>query len=225
VTQETGDQKAEIKLIPVAELEKMSHHALIKARTDAKTKEEQDHIAPYEHRAFAREYVTENPVTGTIGIAAAIPLYQAAKSVGAIGARTSPSTEQMKQGYAGLGEGVSAAFIEPWKRFWNDKAMPPTPKQEEAPTGAVKPWEREWKVQKNTKPVTVGTLATEKQMLAAAELSEEERQKENIRELSDSNVAALRTEIANAKDPTVKNILEAELKKILSQRKNFGKKK
>jgi hypothetical protein len=223
VTQETGDQKAEVKLIPKAEMEKMTHHQLLLARKDAKSKEEQDHIAPFEHRAFAREYVEENPVTGTIGIGVAIPLYAGAKAAGLVGSRTETSVEQMKQGYAGISEGLDKAIVEPWKRFWNDKAVPPTTKIEEAPTGAVKPWEREWKVQKNTKPVTVGTLATEKQMLAAAELSEEERQKENIRELSDTNIQALKTELANTKDPQNRNILQTELDKILGKRRNFGR--
>ena len=143
MTQEVGSQpKQEIKLLPVSEMEKMSHAELYKARTNAKTPEEQRHIAPYEHRAFAREYVEENPVTGAIGLAVAIPGYQAAKAVGATGSRTGVDSKQMVEGYKGVAEGLSKGIVEPWKRVWNkieESLQAPVPK--DVP---VKPWEKNW---------------------------------------------------------------------------------
>lgn len=67
--------------------------------------EAQKAIAPYEHRAYAREAVQENPLNA-VGYAFMIPGYQAAKAVGLLGARTRPSWEQLKQGYKGVGEGL-----------------------------------------------------------------------------------------------------------------------
>lgn len=142
MTQEAGNQPKEIKLLPISEMEKMSHAELYKARTNAKTPEEQKHIAPYEHRAFAREYVEENPITGAIGLAVAIPGYQAVKATGATGSRTGVDTKQMVEGYKGVGEGLSRAVVEPWKRVWNrveEALQKPVPK--DVP---VKPWEKNW---------------------------------------------------------------------------------
>lgn len=67
----------------------------------------QQAVAPYEHRAYAREDVRENPMRALL-YAAMIPGYQAAKAVGAIGEEgtTSPSMEQMKQGFVGVYEGL-----------------------------------------------------------------------------------------------------------------------
>jgi hypothetical protein len=70
----------------------------------------QDLLAPYEHRAWAREYVAENPVTGLLGASALIPLYQMYKLTGQSGARSAPSIEQVIQGYKGVGEGLLSRF-------------------------------------------------------------------------------------------------------------------
>lgn len=146
VTQEVGSQsnkgegaKAEKPtLLPVEQMEKMSHSELYIAREKAKTPEEQKHIAPYEHRAFAREYVEENPVSGTIGLAAAIPAYQAYKAIGS-DSRTGLQGKQIAQGYKGIGEGLANAIKKPWERLWND---PATTLATPAPEGARKPWEK-----------------------------------------------------------------------------------
>lgn len=141
MTQEAGspkDNKEEVKLLPISEMEKMSHSALYSARANAKTPEEQKHIAPYEHRAFAREYVEENPISGSIGLAAAIPAYQAYKAIGS-DSRTGVQGKQVTEGYKGIGEGLANAIKKPWERMWNDSARElATP----APEGARKPWER-----------------------------------------------------------------------------------
>ncbi len=85
-----------------AQMAGMPHAALYSARGQA-TPEQQNVISPYEHRAFAREAVAENPMMA-LPIAAAIPAYQLYKSI--FGARSSPSLAQVGQGYLGIGEGL-----------------------------------------------------------------------------------------------------------------------
>jgi hypothetical protein len=63
-------------------------------------------LSPYEHRAFAREEVSQNPLSA-IPLAGAIPAYQLQKLLTGAGARTPPSLDQMKQGYLGIWEGLN----------------------------------------------------------------------------------------------------------------------
>lgn len=65
-------------------------------------------LAPYEHRAYARETVAENPLMA-LPMALMVPGYQLHKLLGA-GARTRPSWEQLGQGLLGTGEGLSQGF-------------------------------------------------------------------------------------------------------------------
>jgi hypothetical protein len=71
----------------------------------------QQQIAPYEHRAWAREVVGQNPLMA-LPYAVMIPGYQAAKAVGLLQSNdpnhptTRPSWEQLKQGFTGVGEGL-----------------------------------------------------------------------------------------------------------------------
>lgn len=85
--------------------EKMAtaNHSGLYAARSAATKEQQNLMAPYEHRAFAREAVTENPWMA-LPIAAGIPAYQAYKSV--FGSRSDNSMGQVWQGFKGIGEGL-----------------------------------------------------------------------------------------------------------------------
>lgn len=85
-------------------LEKAPHSKLYQVREGA-SQEEQNLLAPYEHRAFAREVVQENPLMA-LPVAAAIPIYAAGKATGIIKARSEPSLEEVKQGFIGLGEGL-----------------------------------------------------------------------------------------------------------------------
>lgn len=64
-------------------------------------------LAPYEHRAFAREATSENPAMA-VPIALATPLYAGAKALGFMrdGGTTNPSFNQVGQGLIGVGEGV-----------------------------------------------------------------------------------------------------------------------
>lgn len=68
----------------------------------------QERLAPQEHRAFAREWVQENPFVAVPSLTAAIPLYAAAKALGLQGARTKPSFAQIGQGYMGIWDGLKA---------------------------------------------------------------------------------------------------------------------
>ena len=63
-------------------------------------------LAPQEHRAFAREWVQENPFVAVPSLAVATPLYAAAKALGLIGARTKPTMHQVGQGYMGIYDGL-----------------------------------------------------------------------------------------------------------------------
>jgi hypothetical protein len=71
----------------------------------------QQFLAPYEHRAYARELMGQNPMMG-LGLLGGIPGYQMAKGLGLVGSRTGLGNPlgQMGQGYVGLGEGLAKYF-------------------------------------------------------------------------------------------------------------------
>ena len=93
-----------------AQLEALTHAQLSNLRDKYSSDSKIDQrLAPFEHQAFAREYTKENPVTGSIGLAAAIPLYQLAKGAGFMqngGTATPASFDQVKQGYRGIAQGL-----------------------------------------------------------------------------------------------------------------------
>lgn len=80
-------------------------HALLYQARERVPREQQGFISPYEHRAFSREVVQENPLMA-ISLLAAIPAYQGYKAV--MGARSEPSLDQVLQGYAGIGDALKA---------------------------------------------------------------------------------------------------------------------
>lgn len=80
-------------------------HALLYQARERLPREQQGFISPYEHRAFSREVVQENPLMA-ISLLAAIPAYQGYKAV--MGARSEPSLDQVLQGYAGIGDALKA---------------------------------------------------------------------------------------------------------------------
>lgn len=105
----------------IKELGGLSHADLSRMRRDfADNQVMQSMLAPFEHRAFAREWTAENPMVAAPSLAAAIPLYYAAKNpvlmgaaqkLGLVGEGATPaSLEQMKQSYQGVGEGLWNAF-------------------------------------------------------------------------------------------------------------------
>lgn len=220
MTQETGNQAEEVKLLPITEMEKMSHAELYRARSNAKTPEEQKHIAPYEHRAFAREFTEENPVTGAVGLAVAIPGYQAAKALGK-GSRTGVDGKQLVEGYKGLAEGLAA----PWKRVWNrvEESI-----LEKPTTSVVKPWEKAWDrpegkasppAQAMSAPKTVKRSKKEDQMALDVMLTPAEEARQHAFEVSDSNLKELQTELGRTKEPSLRIILQGELDKLMAKRK------
>jgi hypothetical protein len=85
-------------------LAKMSHSDLYRMRSQYP--QSQGLLAPYEHRAFAREWAQESPVMAGLSLPFAIPAYSIYKALGLGNARSPVSLEEIKQGYAGLGEGL-----------------------------------------------------------------------------------------------------------------------
>jgi len=66
----------------------------------------QEQVAPYEHRAWAREQVAGNPLLAPV-YAALVPGYQLAKLVKSFApGQTSPSMDQLTHGMTGIAEGV-----------------------------------------------------------------------------------------------------------------------
>lgn len=92
----------------MAGFDEMSFAELRRLRDSLPDPKAQEFLAPYEHRAFAREYMSQNPLMG-LGLLGAIPGYQMAKGLGLIGSRTGFTNpfRQMGQGFMGIGEGLS----------------------------------------------------------------------------------------------------------------------
>jgi hypothetical protein len=85
------------------QLQQLDHATLYSARGYV-PQEQQGLLAPYEHRAFAREATAENPLL-SLPIAAgtlAWPIYKGLISPG----RSAPSLNQVGQGLLGVGEGL-----------------------------------------------------------------------------------------------------------------------
>ena len=87
--------------------EKLSHAQLLTMRQNYP---DQNAIAPYEHRAFAREWAQESPVMAGLSLPFAIPAYSLYKALGLGNSRSKPSMEEVMQGYTGLGEGLLSHF-------------------------------------------------------------------------------------------------------------------
>jgi hypothetical protein len=86
-------------------LSQMDHATLYQMRARA-PQEMQGLLSPYEHQAFAREAVQENPLMA-LPIAAgtlAWPLYKTLVSPG----RSAPSLDQVGQGLLGVGQGLGS---------------------------------------------------------------------------------------------------------------------
>jgi hypothetical protein len=92
-------------------LESMGHFELMEKRSGAKTKEEQNRLAPYEHRAWAREYVKENP-TAAVVLPGLIMAYNAAKGMGMREGRSDPSADAILEGLKGTVEGLGGSARE-----------------------------------------------------------------------------------------------------------------
>lgn len=95
---------ATLKDLGADQIKELSHSLLYQARERVPKGPQQDQIAGYEHRAFARELTEENPLYA-LSLAAAIPAYQGYKALRG-GSRSSGSMNQVLQGYTGIGEGL-----------------------------------------------------------------------------------------------------------------------
>lgn len=97
-------------------LEGLDHATLYQMREKAKGTPEFENLAPYEHQAFAREWVKERPILGTASLAVASPLYYLAKQPGLLGLAqkmglvgedaTPSSLKQLGASYRGIGQGL-----------------------------------------------------------------------------------------------------------------------
>jgi hypothetical protein len=88
-------------------LAQMDHATLYQKRAKA-PKELQGLLSNYEHRAFAREAVQENPLLA-LPIAAGVPAWQVYKMLVSPG-RSGVSFDQMGHGLLGVGEGLKGYF-------------------------------------------------------------------------------------------------------------------
>lgn len=87
------------------DLSRKTWDELIALRRSSADPEFQRQVAPYEHRAYARETVAGNPLLEAPRMVVGIPAYQLIKALRG-GSRTPPSLEQVTQGYKGLWEGL-----------------------------------------------------------------------------------------------------------------------
>lgn len=90
-----------------SELSTQTHARLYSARQHTPPEKQRD-IAKYEHRAFAREAVADNPLMA-FSLSAAIPAYQMYKTV-TDKSRSGFDASQILSGFTGVGEGLQAFF-------------------------------------------------------------------------------------------------------------------
>lgn len=102
---------AQSNSINIADLINATHSDLYQARFKYPDQTSQQMLAPYEHRAFAREFAQESPALAAVSLPFAIPAYAMYKTLGLSQSRSGPSLEQVKQGYLGLHEGLKAALF------------------------------------------------------------------------------------------------------------------
>lgn len=95
------------------ELARLNQRRLLELRKSAPNQAEQNRLANYEHRAFARETVAEDPLMAPL-LGVAIPAYSIAKalpkSLTGNKSRSEPSLEQVRQGFNGIGDGMRSWF-------------------------------------------------------------------------------------------------------------------
>lgn len=89
----------------------LGHDTLYRLRERNVDPNLQNVLAGYEHRAFAREYVRDNPWMAP-SLAVAIPAYTGYKQTFDTQARSKPSLSEMKQGMMGVGEGALGAVAD-----------------------------------------------------------------------------------------------------------------
>ena len=85
----------------------LSWDDLLRMRNQTVDPSAQALIAPYEHRAYAREQVAENPLMAPVYSGLLIPGYQAGKATGLLSARTPASWDEFMGGQRGVAEGLA----------------------------------------------------------------------------------------------------------------------
>lgn len=102
-------------------LDERSHSELWNARAQRPdTDLDQSLLAPFEHKAFAREFVRENPLAAP-GMVLMAPGYALAKALRLRYGRTKPSMDQVFAGVEGTGQGLADAFEDLKARFNADE--------------------------------------------------------------------------------------------------------
>lgn len=90
-------------------LKGMDHASLYRLRDMLQGNQQmQNMVSPYEHRAFAREATSDNPLMA-FPIAAGTLAYQPYKMFMGT-SRSQPSLNQVLQGFTGIGEGIKNWF-------------------------------------------------------------------------------------------------------------------
>ena len=101
------------------DLSMMSFVDLIRLREENPSKEAQNRLSPFEHKAFVRFATKEDgPLMGGLLAGGALPYYLAKKfSANNMGARSDPSLKQVGYGIEGLGLGLKDWGSEQLNRF------------------------------------------------------------------------------------------------------------
>ena len=89
-------------------LSSASHYDMLKLRGQLPDNHPlQNVLGRFEHQAFAKEYVKKNPISGSISMAGAIPLYTLSKTLKTSRGRSSPSLSEIGAGYKGIYQGLT----------------------------------------------------------------------------------------------------------------------
>lgn len=104
---------------------------------EGKTQEEQNKIAPYEHRAWAREYIKETPEAAIV-MPGMIYAYNLAKGLGLHGGRSEAGPKAIAEGLKGWLEGIGGVtkegvkkLLENYQELQKDLTWTPLPSGEQ----------------------------------------------------------------------------------------------
>lgn len=114
----------------------------------------------------------------------------------------------------------------PWESDWvlktNQLVAETVDNVKKTVEGVKMPWEYTWEEKPKAtpqqgvteSPTPIKPLLTEAAAIKAAQLSPKEKERDAAREQSAGNIAELKAEIAKAKDPKIKKVLEDYLKSL-----------
>ena len=181
-----------------------SHSQLWLDRAKAGSREEQNALAPQEHKAFAKELVSDKPWMAP-SLAVAIPAYQVQKVLTG-GSRSDPSLKQVTEAYKGIGEGLADAVSKPWEiaKEWAKKLL-----QGDSQPGPTNPTNSRKKQPTEAPSGPSEGYKNEKEMKKAAQV--------DVTPVTDTKAAIHRWkidlqeidgEISKTKDPKIKAVLK-----------------